>query len=392
MGKGYLLITLKEFPNNCYVLLDEEFRSALFKTAWKKCGSREKFAKKLGVSETTMASWRRGRNSAHRPQFCSIQNLKVISAYLKQEQPKQFSMEEMQKHVMAYRAPAGRLWVCNPQVPVQDSVELRGVVTHLICDGSAPQTPQRTSRYASTSKTSIEEFISKLTTFGDILRNGNEPLHVQQEKGLTKGKKNKYVVGIPKVIPSILGQYFGISFGTFESRLPSQFFEGKRVLLASVVRAFLIDEGNIRDNRIYFTSANKRLLQDLKRICTLLEYSCGKLEKKTRTYSFCILTKSFLKAYADIIQLGKLPIPEKQKRLELGVRLVTQEKDLSKLNEDILTHLHQRPMTNVELSLSLGISAMTIWGRLKKLEKENKVLRKNGRVGKGGAIVYFCPC
>jgi len=54
-------ITLEDFPDDIYILLEGDFRAEFFKTAWKINKSYRHLAEKIGVSNPVMLSWRRGR-------------------------------------------------------------------------------------------------------------------------------------------------------------------------------------------------------------------------------------------------------------------------------------------------------------------------------------------
>lgn len=382
-------IDLSDFPDDMYILLDEDFRANFFKTAWKLVGGYRKLAKDLNVSKVAMLSWRRGKQLyPEKPQFCPLWAIKKISNLLKENSYSEFKLKNIQKYVKAYRARAGSLIVKEPKLPILGSIELGEIVTHLICDGSASLIAKRTSRYSSTCKNACEEFLKKTYIFGKILRNGKEEIKILTGKGLTKGFRNKYISPFPKAITKILCKRFHIIFGTFDSRIPKEFFKGERLFLVSILRAFLIDEGNIKDTRIYFTSANLKLLKDLMKICNLLGYKYGKIEKKRTVFQFCISTSSFKQFYTDIMNTGILPIEDKQKRLESAIMMVNSSINFSKLDKNILKLLSRKPATITELSSKLYTRGRSIWYHLKKLEKKRKVKVVSKRRGKGGASIW----
>jgi len=167
-------ITFGDFPDNIYILLENDFRTKFFKTAWSIVGGYRKLSKIIKVSYPTMLAWRRAITGNNKIQFCSVKNVKIISNLLLKKGYNEFNLENIQKYIKAYKDKAGRLWICNPEMPLEDSIELREVVTHIMCDGSARLTPKRTSKYGTTSKEASKEFFDKLSIFGDILRKGKE--------------------------------------------------------------------------------------------------------------------------------------------------------------------------------------------------------------------------
>ena len=376
-------ITLEDFPDNIYVLLEDDFRRKLFNTATSIVGDLKNLAKLMKVSYPSILAWQRAITGNKKIQFCSVKNIKLLSNLLLKNSYDEFKLENIQNHVKAYRDRAGRLWVCNPKLPIEDSIELREVIIHLMCDGSAIFTPRRTAKYTNTSEGAINEFSRRLSVFGNILRKGKEDIKYRAETRKDRIKPTLIYV-IPKAIPRILAKKFDISFDTFNSRIPSEFFNGDRLLLASVVRAFLVDEGHVKDTSASFTSANIMLLEDLRKICGILGYKYSKIRNKRRTYEFSILTKSILNFYEDVMKIGKIPIEGKQRLLELAVTLVkTPKRRLRGLDKTILGYLYKNPSTISQLALRTNVRQLLIWKNLKELEKGGKV-KVIGKVMKQG--------
>ena len=121
-------------------------------------------------------------------------------------------------------------------------------------------------------------------------------------------------------------------------------------------------------------------------ICNLLGYKCQSIRKSGGTYYLNISPDSFAKVYQDLSLLGRLPIPEKQERLDLGMKIINNLPDFNKLDEQILTNLKES-MTTFELSKRLLVNAKTISERLNRLQKQNLVQKNiNRNLGKGGSF------
>jgi hypothetical protein len=381
-------ITLKDFPDNIYILLENNFRIKFFKTAESVVGGYGKLAKTLKVSKPTLLAWKKAITGNKKIQFCSVKNIKKISKLLLERGYSEFSLENIQKNVNAYRDKAGRLWVCRPKIPIEDSVELREVIIHLMCDGSAKLTPGRTSKYSNTSDIAAKEFFDRLSIFGNILRKGVENINPCIEDRKDRIKKI-FIYPVPKAISKILAEKFRINFGTFGSRIPSELFNGSRLLLVAIVRAFLIDEGSIRDTMVTFTSANLNLLKDLKKVCKKLGYKCGKISSSSRINDFSILTESISQLHRDILEIGPLPIKEKQDLLELAVELIDNpNKNFTSLDKQILDLLKEKPSTIRELAMSIRVRQFLIWKHIKKLERIGKVKNIGKLIKQGGATVW----
>jgi len=379
IDKEEIKISLEDFPDDIYIQLKDDFRAEFFKTAWKINKSYRHLARKIGISNTTMLSLRRGKDTVKLDRAISIKRLKDILIHCKESENPIFDINIIQKHVEYIRAKHG-MKIYDPKLPIGDSIELREIVIHLICDGSALVEKHKTSKYALTDLNAVEEFKTRLSIFGS-----NPNMQITARK-YNNHYKMCYILGFSKAITYILANKFKIDFRGTKARFPQEFFRGKRKLLIAIVRAFLIDEGCIRDRIINFCSGSKELLEDLSKICSLLNYKCQIIRKSGGTYYLNISPDSFIKVYADLTLLGELPIPEKQERLELGMKILSNSPNFTTLDEQILINLEEWT-TTFELSKKLLVNAKTIAERLNRLQKQNLVQRNVTRnLGKGGSF------
>ena len=167
MSSNNLKIELKDFPDDVYILLKDEFRARFFKTAWNINRSYRHLAKKLGVSNPIMLSWRRGKiNYNNKDQYCPMLAIRRIIECSNHSDGWKFNLEEIQKQIKSIRAKAGSHKIYDIKLPIEDSVYLREIVTHLLCDGSALNEKHRTSKYCLTNKEAVEEFKKELSIFG----------------------------------------------------------------------------------------------------------------------------------------------------------------------------------------------------------------------------------
>jgi hypothetical protein len=383
MNSNNLKIELKDFPDDIYILLEEEFRVNFFKTAWKINRSYRHLAKKMGVSNTTMLSFRRGKDTAGLEKSLSIGHLKKIIEFSQDSPLWSFNWNDIQNNVKLMKAKSGTLKIFNPHFPIYDSIRLRELITHLMCDGSALNEKYRTSKYASTSLQTVNEFKRKLLIFGEIsnlkIRKRTFPNHYF----------DCYTLNFSKAITKILSYKFKINFRSTEARLPKEFFNGNRLFLIAIIRSFIIDEGCIKDRNISLCSGSIGLLRDLILVCNNLGYQYQKIKKSNRTYYLDISPNSFEKVYKDIMQLGVLPIEEKQQRLDLGIQILKNKPNFKKLNGQILSILKNKSSTKLELARILLVNTKTIGERLLRLEKQSVVKRlKERHKGKGGAFIW----
>ena len=315
-------------------------------------------------------------------QYCPVWAIKEIIKYSEYSSEWKYNIDEVQKHIKSIRCRAGNYKIYNIKLPIEDSIELRELVIHLICDGSTLNEKHRTSKYASTSPEAVNEFKQKLSIFGNI------PNLIIREETYTNHYLKCYVLNFSKAITKILSKRFNVDFRGTKARIPQEFFQGERKHLVAIVRTFLIDEGCIRDRTINFCSGSKELIEDLRQICFLLDYKCQTIRKSEGTYYLNISPDSFTKFYEDLTLLGKLPISEKQERLELGIKIINNFPDFYRLDEQILSALKES-MTTFEISKILLVNGKTINERSNKLQKQHIVQRNaNRNLGKGGSFSW----
>lgn len=383
-NESQLQINLKDFPDDVYILLEDEFRAKFFKTAWKINRSYRHLAKKIGVANPTMLSWRRGRiNYTNRDQYCPIWAIREIISYSEDSNNTLFDFRTIEKNIKCIRARHGRLKIYNPKLPIKDSIELREIMTHLLCDGYASIKKHTTLKYDLTSLEAIQEFKNELNIFGDI------PKLKIREYTPPKPKAKMYRLNFPKAITKILSNKFQIDFSWDKGRFPKEFFYGDRKLLIAIVRAFLIDEGHIKDLSVKFSSNNLHLLQDLELICSKLGYKTLSIKKCRTCYMLPLSTKSFLKIYNDLMSIAPLPIIHKQKRLELALKLLNKRYIHFDVKSEIVNLLKIKPMTTSELCEKIIARRNNINNHLHQLKRKNLVEICSEKLrGKGGEFIW----
>ena len=376
-------ITLEDFPDDIYILLEDEFRANFFKAAWKINKSYRHLAKKIGVAAPTMLAWRRNKDGGHYERFVSMKNLRKILNLCKNSSSPLFDFRIIEKYIKCIRARHGKLRIYNPKLPIDDSVELREIVTHLLCDGYASNKKQTTSKYELTSLGAVKEFQNELSAFGEIqnleIRKYNSP----------KPRAAMYRLSFPKAITKILISRFNINFSWDKGRLPKEFLRGDKKLLVAIVRAFLIDEGHIHSLSVKFSSNNLKLLYDLESICLKLGYECLRIRNCKSCYVLSLSTKSFLNICNDIMSISPLPIPKKQKRLELGLKLLKKRYIHFDVGKEIINLLSVKPMTVAQLCEKVIARGNNINDHLNRLKREKivTVCSRKAR-GSGGAFIW----
>lgn len=380
-------ITLEDFPDDIYVLLEDDFRAEFFKTAWKINKSYRHLAKKMGVSAPTMLAWRRNKDGGHYERFIPLDNLRKILYFCKNAHSPLFDFRVIEKNIKCIRARHGTLKIYNPTLPIIDSVKLREIVTHLLCDGYASNKKHMTSKYDLTSLKAVEEFKNELSLFGKI-----QGLKIRMHSP-PEPRATVYRLNFSKAITKILINKFNINFSWDKGRLPKEFLRGDKKLLVAIVRAFLIDEGHIHSLSVKFSSNNLKLLYDLESICLKLGYESLGIRNCKSCYVLSLSTKSFLNIYNDIMSISSLPIPKKQKRLELGLKLLKKRYIHFDVGKEIINLLRVKPMTVSQLCEKIIARRNNIDNHLKELKRKNIVaICSNKARGCGGAFIWKLAC
>ncbi len=172
----------------------------------------------------------------------------------------------------------------------------------------------------------------------------------------------------------ILKKIFQVEFNSKKCRLPKKFFEGNKKELIGIIRAIIIDEGTVDGSNIRIDSCNKEFLEDIKKICSNLNYQTGKIwESKGPIFRFNILSESLKKIKKD---MKKLPLQKKQELINLAT---TNQKRRWKyklpgeIKKEIIISLIKKPKKTIDLILELNLPKTAIGKHLKWLE-ENKLI------------------
>ena len=99
-------INLKDFPDDIYVLLEDDFRKKFFKEDYKVNGGSRRLCKLLRVSRPILESWRRGRqncsNFEKNIQYCSLGQLRKICSLCKESRI--VNLSAIEGHIVTYKA------------------------------------------------------------------------------------------------------------------------------------------------------------------------------------------------------------------------------------------------------------------------------------------------
>jgi len=221
----------------------------------------------------------------------------------------------------------------------------------------------------------MDGFIRKLkAVFGDV----SYSLRIDH-RGILKCR-------IPRIIGEICQYVYSVnSFGSFDSRISLQIFELNKDCQFAFIVAAVLDEGSITyDGYIQFGVSNKRMMEDLARLCKKVGLETTKIiEGGLGRYHFYI--KPLDKFYNLYSQLSKkfshINLDYKEERLRKALEIKKQKffytqdfADKRKLL--ILNDLKKCGQSVNFLSSKFLISPRTIRRYMYKLIKEDKVSRE----------------
>ena len=198
-------------------------------------------------------------------------------------------------------------------------------------------------------------------------------------------KVNTKRVNVPACIILILKKYFNITdFGSFVSYLPKKLFIHSGYHRLAVLLSFVTDEGTIYDN-IIIRMANKRIMNDIRKLILSLGYDCMPLGKMIcgsgrRGYKISLSNLDLKKLSIDIEKLCSLfptcNLAQKQESFNYLVShgcSCARKRYFGETKELLLRSLKGRRCKTQELATLLGISRRTTSIHLDELEKQDKV-------------------
>lgn len=338
-------IDIDDFPDELPVYVDTTYRLRLDRKAKgeiKELLSKNAYRWKNGVS-----------NLGNLNPYCV-----PLGFYKKLLEKLNMPLSELSGHILFYGDPRG-ITVNSPKIPIMNTPEFNEVFAHLLGDGS------RSGRYEQKTFLSVREFLDEVNrAFGTL---------VQKSKTLdiTTHRKTDgrifYRAQIPLAIIRILEKKYRVKFGTYSGFIPKELMNGPKENLMAILRAFLIDEGNISDH-IAISSFNKNILSGLSEICKALGIRCGVYEDTIVLYD-----------RDKLLSLLPLSIEHKHRLLESYEIL---KKDIKVLDthlryKRILHHIIKNHGIN---SLNLKIltnEASTFYNIINDMKNKGLVTRKN---------------
>jgi|GEM_PF-2651035 len=374
-------IKISNFPQErIYVLLSEKYRKFLIEKSMKKLTCKNYFELSLWINKTFKTKfnggdvkyWIEGKRGDKRtnkihPKFMPLWLVQRLSKLNKEK------IEGIQRNVISYRSGGSGLIINSPKLPIKVTPELDSIVIHLLGDGAAGDF---TPSYTQKNKQPFDNFIEKLENcFGNF----------QKSIYFTQGK---HQIKFPKAITDIISKHYSIiSYRSHDSKIPNAILNRRdtKYKLACIA-SFIVDEGNIRDIIVLYSS-NRILLSQIRQLVLDCGYNCTKikLNKKANSYMFGLRNKDIEKFYNDLIKLSKefstcnLSFKDKDAKFILERRKNKNPKSSKITDKIILNILKKDSFSAKQISRLSGYAYCTILHHLEKLYKNKRITRKKNQ-------------
>lgn len=357
------LFHLKDLPANLvFIYLEDELRKQFLETARQAFGGSKKLGAFVGYTDAGIIETFRVKN-----RFTKLSTIIKLANFLSQRGFRGFSLNEVEKKVVAYRGIGTSLIIKNPNFPLKEDKRMIRIFFHLLGDGYGGKYGVAKPFYRNYTKELLDEFEEDIRVFGKVP-------HIKRET----------IVEIPSVTGYILGHIYKINFESHKSFIPPVIFRLPGKLVAQGIKAFADDEASIDDCRIRFYSSNKRLLSGIKKLIIkkfsemkdkiggITESETYLNRKKFIEYSFPILSGG-LEYYYHLIGFSH---PEKKDCLERIIERKQRKwnrrnKNITKLL--ILRNLEDKNRTVKEISKEVGITESIVRSHLEG-NKSNGIL------------------
>lgn len=259
-------IHLDHFPESIFVYLEDAYRKELLNSAYNLFGSLSKLAREIKVSPTRLSYWFRGKQKDYKRnkvglQFIPLLKLKIISNFLVEDGREEFSIENIERHVLMYRMRAGNP-IKNPRFPIKESPELIRLMFHLLGDGYSGGKGNN-ANYRNTCKELLDEFKNDLKIFGNV------PIYEQ-----------KFSIKFPSILAKIILDFYKVKSKTYDSHISDKILQIPKKDLCFGIRAFADDEGTVYSSSIRLSSANYSLLKGIKQILNYLKIKSNNIKSQ----------------------------------------------------------------------------------------------------------------
>jgi hypothetical protein len=283
-------------------------------------------------------------------------------------------LEEMQKHIIAYKTRRGSNYIENPILPIKITPIFDMLVAHHIGDGNVINPKHNRKPYFSYRQYDQHYkllYLKKIAAVFGTLR---------YDKEYFSNTNNTKVYG-PVVIADLMFSVYNLDVNSFKTEIalvPKELLKKNWKHELSFLIGIIIDEGHVDSNLIVIRMKNHNFIKGLREICSELSYTATLKLEDNGFACLYILSSSLSKFYKDYLVLlteyPEVDLGYKGSKIREFIDRINKPKIYRPGNVDvILKLLSKEELTVNELASRLRMTRQGARYLIHKLEKENKV-------------------
>jgi hypothetical protein len=278
--------------------------------------------------------------------------------------------DKIYDYIISYKTSNGINNISSPKLPFSRNVFTSILFAHHIGDGTPIRPKDRLPYFGYRQFDGIyrNSYITKLkSAFGEI----------NFKKGYSDNSTRPYC---PASCSEALCKIYGVTFSdslSKKARIPKLLFNSSKEEKISFLIGLIIDDGYVDSTDIVIGLKNKKLVADLKILCSDLDYDCCITFNKEYGYLY-ILREGMEKLYDDFLELnGKYP------EIDLGYKgdqmrhsfLIKERKIIrTKGNKEIILKLMEnKSLTVNEIAKLIKMTRQGVRYHIKNLLKDDKI-------------------
>lgn len=294
--------------------------------------------------------------------------------------------ESLQENVISYKTSNGSNYISNPILPVEITPIFDMILAHNIGDGTVINPKNGRLPYFGYRQYDLffrESYITKLeSVFGKI--NFPEKYYLKTTRPYC-----------PPILASLFFSYYNLnekSFLSKEARIPPEIFSKSKDHLLGILIAFIIDEGHVDSTLIVIGLKNINLINDLAKICRLLNYNPTVTYKSD--YGFISILrddmKKFWNDYNEIVKkYPRMSLGKIEKKIQDSFKIYDRPIYKTKGNREIILNtLIKENLTVNQIAEKINMTRQGVRYHINILEKMD-LIEKNGFIGEGNIIYTF---
>jgi len=283
----------------------------------------------------------------------------------------------LQSNIISYKTAGGVNFIENPTLPIKIGPVFHMLFAHHIGDGTVINPKKGRLPYFG-----YRQF-DKFYRTGYIRK-------IESIFGKIKFKEGDYFENTtrpycPPVLSSLFFKYYSLDVNGFKStssRIPKFVLEKDKDSLLSILIAFIIDEGHVDSTQITIVLKNKPLIDDLAKICEILNYKYKITYRNNETYQdygyLNILRDGVKMLYKDYTILNKsyplIDLGWKGERIKNSLKVYGREIYKTKGNlEKILEILNTEELSVNQIANRINMTRQGVRYHIHNLIKSNKI-------------------